>query len=36
MSTPSQDPRIEAAAARVREGIEERAAALGPLPWEPV
>ncbi|MEV6742377.1 hypothetical protein AB0N14_38100 [Streptomyces sp. NPDC051104] len=35
MSTP-QEPRIEAALARVRAGAQERAAVLGPSPWEPI
>ena len=36
MTTPSEDPRIEAAVARMREGAQERAAVLGPPPWEPL
>lgn len=33
---PPKDPRIEAAAARVQEAVQERADAYGPLPWGPI
>ncbi|MFF1847129.1 hypothetical protein ACFVW9_36315 [Streptomyces sp. NPDC058217] len=36
MTTPSEDPRIEAAAARMKEAAQERADAYGPLAWEPI
>ncbi|GGN45398.1 hypothetical protein [Streptomyces fuscichromogenes] len=37
MTIPPDDPRIEAALARVRQGAQERAAALGPPPlWQPI
>ncbi|MFC5671065.1 hypothetical protein [Streptomyces incanus] len=36
MTTPPDDPRIETALARVRKGAQERAAALGPAPWQPI
>ncbi|MFF7581139.1 hypothetical protein ACFZBE_40370 [Streptomyces sp. NPDC008061] len=36
MTTPPKDPRIEAAAARVKEAAQERADAYGPPPWEPI
>ena len=36
MTTPSEDPRIEAVAARVKESAQERANAYGPPRWEPV
>jgi hypothetical protein len=36
MTMPSKDPRIEAAAARLKEAAQERADAYGPPPWEPI
>ncbi|MEU9158124.1 hypothetical protein AB0D59_48265 [Streptomyces sp. NPDC048417] len=36
MTTPPNDPRIEAALARVRQGAQERADVLGPPPWQPI
>ncbi|MGW1622704.1 hypothetical protein [Streptomyces sp. NPDC002172] len=36
MTTPPDDPRIEAALARVQQGAQERAAMLGPAPWQPI
>ncbi|MFD5065412.1 hypothetical protein [Streptomyces sp. NPDC058394] len=36
MTMPPKDPRIEAAAAQVREAAQERADAYGPPPWEPI
>ncbi|WP_329468407.1 hypothetical protein [Streptomyces sp. NBC_01431] len=36
MTTQPEDPRIEAAAARLIEGIQERADAYGPPPWQPI
>ncbi|MGW3124570.1 hypothetical protein ACWDBW_47025 [Streptomyces sp. NPDC001107] len=37
MTTPPDDPRIEAALARVRQGTQERAAVVGPAPsWQPI
>ncbi|MFC8260750.1 hypothetical protein ACFUNF_24850 [Streptomyces sp. NPDC057291] len=36
MTTPPKDPRIEAAAAQVQASIQERAAAYGLPPWEPI
>ncbi|WP_331759425.1 hypothetical protein [Streptomyces sp. NBC_01579] len=36
MTTPSEDPRIEAAAARLKEAAHERADAYGPPLWEPI
>ncbi|MET7552136.1 hypothetical protein ABZS95_43060 [Streptomyces sp. NPDC005479] len=36
MTTPPDDPRIEAAAARMKEAAQERAATYGPSPWEPI
>lgn len=37
MTVPPEDPRIEAVAARLREAVQERAAAYGPLPaWEAI
>jgi hypothetical protein len=35
MTTPQDDPRIEAAAARTKQAAQERAAAYGPR-WEPI
>jgi hypothetical protein len=35
MTTPLDDPRIEAAAARTKEAAQERAAAYGPPKWQP-
>lgn len=34
--TVQDDPRIEAAAARVRQAAQQRAAAYGAPPWEPL
>jgi hypothetical protein len=34
MTTPQQDPRIEAAAARTRQAAPEWATAYGPRPWQ--
>ncbi|MGW3638575.1 hypothetical protein [Streptomyces sp. NPDC005143] len=36
MTMPSEDSRIEAAAARVKEAAQARADAYGPSPWEPI
>ncbi|MGW3747346.1 hypothetical protein ACWD62_44425 [Streptomyces sp. NPDC005146] len=36
MTMPPKDPRIEAAAARVKEAAQECADAYGPSPWEPI
>ncbi|MFD8220838.1 hypothetical protein ACFV2U_46055 [Streptomyces sp. NPDC059697] len=36
MTTPPDDPRIEAAVARMREAAQERAAMLGPPLWAPI
>lgn len=36
MTIPPDDPRIEDALVRVRQGAQERAAVLGPPPWQPV
>ncbi|WP_236669596.1 hypothetical protein [Streptomyces antimycoticus] len=42
MTTPpkdpqiQEDPRIEAAAARVKEGVQKRAVAYAPPPWQPI
>ncbi|MET8404358.1 hypothetical protein [Streptomyces sp900116325] len=36
MTMPSKDPRIEAAAARLKEAAQERADAYGPPPREPI
>lgn len=36
MTTPPDDPRAEAAAARTKEAAQERAAAYGPPKWQPV
>ncbi|MFE9636775.1 hypothetical protein [Streptomyces sp. NPDC006463] len=37
MTTPSEDPRIEAVAIRLREAAQARAEAYGPQPaWEPI
>ena len=36
MTTPPEDPRIEAAAARLKEAARERAVAYGAPSWEPI
>lgn len=36
MTTPLDDPRIEAAGARTRQAAQESAAAYGPSKWQPM
>ncbi|WP_052868734.1 hypothetical protein [Streptomyces niger] len=36
MTTPPEDPKIEAVAALVKDGVRERAASYGPPSWEPI